>query len=337
MRNFKYPFSLLILFTILTVSNTSFAQVRKSFQRYSTVGIGAGTSHYIGDLAPYSTFYKSIYSNVRYNVGINYETYLSPNFSARLSATHIRLFGNDATYGGTNDFGKGTNKLRNLHFRNDMVEFSAMGIYNFVPFSDRKRGKQFSPFIGAGIALLSHTPKAKGSIQDKTNFSLKPNEDGKYLTQKYEALKPMHNNLFEDGRVASYGSIAFAIPVTVGVKARLNQKLTLGLEANYRLALTNYLDDVGNAGYNFASEISYRADEDYNPITAIPRDQIFRDAATAAGHIVTDGYFPSSGSNLVYPKTNKRGTNSLGLDSYITTQISLSYNISNKVKCPPIR
>jgi hypothetical protein len=93
----------IILVLVMIVTTNTFAQKNGLFSKknvlnqYATVGIGGGSSHYFGDLAPYSRFYYGIYTNVRWNGSINYTRFLNANAAARISYTYARLYGDDYT------------------------------------------------------------------------------------------------------------------------------------------------------------------------------------------------------------------------------------------------
>lgn len=332
----------LFLFITLIVFLNSLpanAQFRNLFRddkiAYSTIGFGGGSSHYFGDLAPYSYFYYGIYSNVRWNGTINYQRHFTNKFSARASFSYVRIFGNDETWGGTNAGQKGTNRLRNLHFRNDLMEFAIMGIYAFRPmndFSNIRNGIKFSPYIGAGIGIVGHDPKARGNVYDASDTSTP--YAGK--VRAWESLKDKNTGGQEDGTVKAYSSLVPVFPIVLGVKYKLNPKWILSAEVGLRISMSDYLDDVGPTPYSASSEFSYRADENYGAFTGNDRTDVFRQELVLRGHDPTDK-FPVNYAEYVVDQTKLRGSKGALKDSYITTQITLNYIISKQIKCPPIK
>lgn len=339
---------IILYFIIVSVvflnTNDASGQVGKIFKNnktsYTTLGIGGGSSHFLGDLAPYSKAYMALYSNVRWNGVVNYQYHFNPKLSARVGFSYIRIFGNDENFGGAlADNKMQVQRLRNLHFRNDMMEFSVMGIYTLFPLEERRHKNQklrWSPYIGAGVAIVGHNPKARGSIQDKNDgYSFEsPNANGQVPLKEWTSLKNEGNNLLPDGSIKTYSSITPAFPLVIGIKTKINNNWILAVEGGLRLTLTDFLDDVGDYKYNLSSnsKISYRADEDYSAYSGKSRVEVFR---KASGN-TTDGYtYPSALANGIVDPAGYRGTRHK--DSYIVTQITLNYIIGDQVKCPPIK
>ena len=339
---------IILYFIIVSVvflnTNDASGQVGKIFKNnktsYTTLGIGGGSSHFLGDLAPYSKAYMALYSNVRWNGVVNYQYHFNPKLSARVGFSYIRLFGNDENFGGElADNKMQVQRLRNLHFRNDMMEFSVMGVYTLFPLEERRHKNQklrWSPYIGAGVGILNFNPKARGSIQDKSDgYSFdNPNEKGQVPLKPWTSLKNEGNNLLPDGSVKTYSSVTAAFPLVLGIKTKLNSNWILSVEGGLRLTLTDFLDDVGDYNYNLGtnSKISYRADEDYGAYSGKSRIEIFRNAANIQAGNLT---YPSALASSIVDVTGPRG--SRFKDSYIVTQITLNYIISDQVKCPPIK
>ncbi len=304
---------------------------KKSPDSYSTVGIGGGSSHYFGDLSAYRTFYYGLYSNVRWNGTLNYQINLNPRFSARAAFTYARIFGNDATYGWklADSKVKGQ-RLRNLHFRNDLMEFTAMGLYTFIPLDEKKAKHsplQWSPYFGIGIGITSNDPKARGSIQDATG-NIRYDQDGNAYVRSWQSLRSEMN----EGQTKVYSSIVPVVPISLGVKTKLSQNWILSLEGSLRLSFSDYLDDVSSGSYT-SGEFSYRAAEDYYALNGKPRSADFK---KAAGDPTAADIYPSVYARSLVNPTGARGGSGFLKDSYILTQITLNYIITSRVKCPPI-
>lgn len=301
----------------------------KSKTPRSAIGAGGGSAHYFGDLA---TGHYALYSNIRWNVTLSYQYQVTPRIATRVGVSYIRLFGNDATYGWSlADTKLAQQRLRNLHFRNDLTELSAVVIYTPIPLEDRVlryRKRQWSLYIGVGVGFMKHNPKARGSIQDKQNgFVLKDNGQ----LQPWVSLEPQGNNMkMQDASIVNYSTSGFVFPLIVGIKTRLNAHWVISAEAGLRFTGTDYLDDVSSSVYN-QGEISYRGDEDYDALTAKPRQQEFVKAMGSTDPNV----LPSTSHSLAGIRTQTRGLN--GKDSYLISQVTLNYTFGKRVKCPPIK
>jgi hypothetical protein len=94
--------------------------------------LGIGSSSYYGDLSSYSRPIQSTLDEIRWNVGGYYTHYFTSRWGARVGLRYVRIAGNDFNMGVV---GKQDRFARNLHFRNDLKELSAVGIYNLNPFA----------------------------------------------------------------------------------------------------------------------------------------------------------------------------------------------------------
>jgi hypothetical protein len=352
----KNSLSLAICFFIL-ISGSLFAQKglfsrQKVVNQYATVGIGGGSSHYFGDLAPYKYAYYGIYTNVRWNGSINYTRFLTSNAAARVSFAYARLAGDDATFAQRNINKLAANYIRNLHFRNDLQEFTLSGLFNILPqYGKGAKGRSsFMPYIAVGVGLYGHNPKARGSVTDKTTQAfINPTDAGTPTRQPWTALKPLRTSGqgLPGYTTKPYSLVQPVMPIAIGLRMKINNNFDFTAEAGLRVTPFDYLDDVGLGSYpprtllsstggNQSADFSYRADEDYNAKTLELRLVKFWEAA----NIVTNGTSgssspPSTNAGNIYDYTKDRGTKRI--DSYILTQFTISYILSNNIKCPPIR
>ena len=332
LKNKIYFITIAIAFLLPPTAFGQFSELfKKSSDSYSTVGFGGGSSHYFGDLSPYRTFYYGVYSNVRWNGTINYQVNLNPRLSARAAFSYVRIFGNDATYGwDLGDDKLKSNRLRNLHFRNDLLEFTLMGLYSFIPLDQKKQRNaplQWSPYIGIGIGIASNDPKARGSIQGQSG-NINFDQNGKVYTRAWESLRSKMN----EGQTRVYSSVVPVFPLSLGIRTQLNQNWILSLEGSLRLTFSDYLDDVSGGNYT-AGEFSYRAAEDYYALSGKPRMADFK---KALGNATAADIYPSVVARSEVNPTGARGNWGRLQDSYIVTQITLNYIITSRVKCPPI-
>lgn len=83
-----------------------------------------------------------------------------------------------------------------------------------------------------------------------------------------------------------------------------------------------------------AAAFSYRAGEDYAANSGDLRLVNFIQAASQQG-FNTAGIAPSTNAEEIYPYSTMRGTKRI--DSYLLTQFTLSYVLSNNIKCPVIK
>lgn len=338
----------IVLVLMMIVSANTFAQKNGLFSKksvlnqYATVGIGGGSSHYFGDLAPYSKFYYGIYTNVRWNGSINYTRFLNANAAARVSYTYARIYGDDNTFASRNLEKMAANYVRNLSFRNDLQEFTLSGIFNILPqYGKGAKGRSnIMPYGAIGIGIFGHNPKARGEVgfDPATGLPVKA---------PWEALKPLNTSGqgIPGSTVKTYSLVQPVLPIALGLRVKINSNFDFTAEAGLRLTPFDYLDDVGNTTYpsqslmisnygNEAAAFSYRAGEDYAANSGDLRLQNFIQAASQLGFSTT-GIAPSTNAEQIYPYSSQRGTKRI--DSYILTQFTLSYVLSNNIKCPVIK
>ena len=126
----------------------------------------------------------------------------STRHTYRFSYTYGQLSSNDA------DSDVPDRNLRGLSFENKVNEFSAGLEFNFFDFDLHKLSSQFTPYVYTGISYFS-----------------------------YKELFYINNEVKED-----YTEGALAIPIVLGVKAKLNRRFIIGLEAGARYTFTDNLD-----------------------------------------------------------------------------------------------
>jgi hypothetical protein len=335
-------FSIVLLATQENFSQSGIFSKKNQLNQYSTVGIGGGSSHYFGDLSPYGYFYYGLITTVRWNATINYTRQLSPQIAARVGFTWARIAGDDYTFSQRNIAKFSQPFLRNLHFRNDIKEFTLTGLFNLSQqYSKGPRGKSsIMPYSFIGFGFFAHNPQARDvATINPTN--------GNILLGGWTNLrdKQTSGQGINPTYPKSYSLIQPVFPVGLGVKIKINDKFDLGLEGGFRITLFDYLDDVGNSDYPDPADLiavsplslafANRAGEDYSAFNGASRIAQFVDIATNKLNLTPPGTPASNGLAAFGFPNYARG--SRRLDSYFTSQITLNYTISSQVKCPPIK
>lgn len=199
----------------------SIAQNKRSGSK--EIGYQAGVSYYIGDLNPNNPllsrphltqggFYRS---NINSRVGVRFQVL------------------NGVVEAWDEDSGNSWALNRNLHFRNNITEFSAQGEINYIDHVLGNPKHRFSAFLTAGIAYFTHDPEAQDS--NGNWHPLQPmGTEGQGWT---EGLDP-------------YKLSGFAIPYGMGFKVNLGVSLSFQMEWGMRRTGTDYLDDVSTTYTN---------------------------------------------------------------------------------------
>lgn len=344
----KLAFGLILSFLIvLLATQENFAQSgifskKNKLNQYSSVGIGGGSSHYFGDLSPYTYFYYGLITNVRWNATINYTRQLSPQIAARVGFTWARIAGDDYTFS-KRDFDKFYQPfLRNLHFRNDIKEFAITGLFNLLPqYSKGAQGRSaIMPYTFIGFGFYAHNPQARdvATVNPATGeVTLGGWTNLKDKQTSGQGIDPTYPK--------AYSLIQPVFPLGLGVKIKINEKFDLGLEGGLRITPFDYLDDVGKSDYPDPAALAAisplsvafanRAGEDYSAATGVSRVAQFADIAINKLNVGGSPTPATNGTTLFGYPNSARGTQRW--DTYFTTQITLSYIISSQIKCPPIK
>ena len=214
-----------IALSILLTFSTFFAQSQELIEW----GVTLNSANYVGDLKEtlkergnignYAGYYLK---NSGLSVGGFYRKNISESFSFRAGLNWARFSGSDA------DALSATNKARNLSFRNDILELSALGELNLRPLGFDAYSFSSTPYLFGGIAIFHMNPKA--------------NYQGKWYDLQVLGTEGQNQTQYPDKKVYSLTQVA--IPLGIGYKFSPSSKVRIGIEAGYRITFTDYLDDV---------------------------------------------------------------------------------------------
>jgi len=189
-----------------------------SFGQYYEVGAFIGASNYKGDLNDGSALVPHEYNHAL-GVSVRYNAYRY--FSLKTNLFKGQISGDDANSNFVD------NQMRNLNFRANIVELSTQFEFNLLPYAIREK-KVSAPYLFAGIGGMYFNPQA----QVQGNWvDLQPlgTEGQGYASLSNETL---------------YSKFQVVIPMGLGFKFNLNEKINLGFEFGARKTFTDYLDDV---------------------------------------------------------------------------------------------
>ena len=209
-------------------------------KKYISYGGGVGMSNYFGDLAPNNTRTSTNMAYTRTFLTAYYLQRVHPNVTIRGAISWMRLRGDDysvsnATSVDQSDLGR---YVRNLSFRNNIYEFSGVGVFELFP-TDRGylRRNFVNPYGIFGLSVFTHNPVSK------TPQPTKPG-DPKSQWVGLRALGTEGQFTGIAGTPRPYSLVQVGVPIGFGVRYRLLDKVDLSLEFGYRFVFTDYLDDV---------------------------------------------------------------------------------------------
>lgn len=229
---------------------TPFAKNKK----YFSVGANINALNYFGDLAPKSHIASTKLTFTRPGFGVTGMYRIGPESSIRGGFMWGRLKGDDFS---ADPLGQNSRYryMRNLHFRNDIKEFSFE--YVFDLFSHNRtfitRPKTV-PYLFAGLAIFHHNPRAKVpevdvvhyNVLDQTSIQRNDSRYNDVSPGDWIPLKPLgtEGQYVEGSGVKPYSNWQIAIPFGAGVRYKLSRYFDLSFELSYRQTFTDYIDDV---------------------------------------------------------------------------------------------
>lgn len=132
---------------------------------------------------------------------------------------------------------EGARKYRNLTFRSHLYEaYAGIEIYPTVMLGLRNGNgvPRLRPYLIAGIGAFKFNPQ--GLYKDPT---------GK---ESWVDLHPLHleGQGFAETNIPEYKLYSYCIPMGVGLKYDITERITFGIELIHRKTGTDYIDDVSN-------------------------------------------------------------------------------------------
>lgn len=181
-------------------------------------GVGLGAAHYFGDLNT-----RARINRPKMAASMFFRKNLNNYIAVRVGATYARV-GYSDIYNRYNDF----MYRRNLSFNSNVWELSLQGDFNFFRFMPGEPTENFTPYVTFGVGVFSYDPYA-------------------YLQGRKIYLRPVGTEgqgspLYPDRK--SYGTTALSIPIGMGIKYAVNDRINIGFEVLHRITNTDYLDDV---------------------------------------------------------------------------------------------
>lgn len=232
-------FSLCILFAV----NALFISAQKGYE----VGGWIGAAQYFGDLNTRITLNKpgpALGLTGRYN--------FNTRTAIRTSLNYARLGADDDN--STNNF----ERLRNLSFASNLVEWTTMGEFNFYEYIHGHEDFWYTPYLAAGFSLFYNNPITE--FQGDKYALRKLGTEGQAVGDEYRLINP-------------------ALVLAAGMKWDINRDWSFNVELTFRKLFTDYLDDVSSV---YTDKVSLQARR--GPVAVALSDRSFSDGVGEPGH-----------------------------------------------------
>lgn len=295
-------------------------------KKYTSLGISVNALNYFGDLAPTDELLSTNLSLTRVGFGLFVSRRLGPRFTTRISINWGRVKGDDFESADPDGELARYRYVRNLQFRNDIKEFSVVGIFDLVENLGTYRSRKGTvPYIFAGVAAFHHNPKALVPEVDVNNGNASFPNAGEWID-----LAPFRT----EG--VSYKKVQFAIPFGMGLRFKLEERWNLAFEVGFRQLFFDYIDDVSNDFVDLgslSSDLARALSDRSREVTAVD-----------SGITRETGLIPNRMESYISPfdgntyttiagygrdaKDNIRGNNSDN-DIYVMTGFHISYILPN--------
>jgi hypothetical protein len=219
--------ALFLVFVVDSVNAQSFYSRRRDRSLMFSFGLGESTYH--GDL--HDVLYDGF--TARPNAGIGLRKKLGSQLSLRIDLNWYQIGAADSLNQKIGERenrngGSDSRRPRNLSFRSNNVEISALAVFNLIPVTNSyTRRPLINPYIFAGIGVSSNNPKTL--------------YEGEWV-----ALRPLQTEL------TPYSGRIMVLPVGIGVRLKANQYIDILLEGGRRFTRTDYLDDVSTEHVDLA-------------------------------------------------------------------------------------
>jgi len=178
------------------------------------IGIVLGTAYYMGDIN-----YRHFGGVLSPGGGLLFRNNLDKRWSFKTSLLYGKIEAHDS------DSDDAWQRNRNLHFRNEIIEFSAQMELNYL---DYQIGSDdiISPYLFLGLSYYSSNPKAE---YNDNWYELQPlGTEGQGTTLGEEL----------------YRTSGVAIPMGAGLKVNVYRSIAINLEWGMRRTYSDYIDDV---------------------------------------------------------------------------------------------
>jgi hypothetical protein len=344
----------------------SFSGSKKLFNpqiSYYSVGGGINALNYFGEMAPRPTSLSTDVSFTRPGINLFVRQKFGDRYFWKANFMWGRLQASDTETIGENFTQENANRyLRNLNFRNDILELSIQGQVDLFKHGGRFSSRPpFNIYAIFGIGVIYHNPKGlapdnfySGAFAGQGAISLGESA-GQWVSlrdlgtegQNFDAAtREQYADLYQKDLPQPYSRFQVVVPLGIGARYKLASNFDISMEVAYRHTFTDYLDDVSGEYVDLSafgdpsdpnvalamamSDKSNQFDADTFNERILP--SLFTQRINTYNNALNPdftwsraaGYGKAGGIGNDDVRRNNRGDQSDN-DIYITTNISLTY------------
>ena len=193
---------------------------QRRFDQSKEIGLAVGTGYYMGDINPGK--------HLAGRLSAGYGMYYRHNFSSRLSLRVNYFKGRVEAW--DEDSSDPWQINRNLHFRNDISELSALVEINYLDHQVGNLGDKLTAFLFTGLGVYNHMPEAE--------------LDGQWTPLQPLGTEGQGTTWADAVGLEAYGTSGISMPIGFGFKSNLGPFTTFCFDWGVRKTWTDYLDDV---------------------------------------------------------------------------------------------
>jgi len=219
---------ILTMVSLLLLVGLSFSQTQKQKQMPS-VALGAGVLSFNGDIG--TGVDLSSFSRIRAGYFLTVEQRIGKFIGVSLTGLYGKLSDSERT------------KDRNLNFQSKIIQGDLNLLFHFDNDLILKRNSTFAPYIFSGIGYLKFDPY--GDLKDKNGLSYNYLSNGTIVDTGGTLIQRdyTYETQLTDS-ASNYKRSTLTVPIGVGFKLKISDKIDINLGATYYIAFSDYIDNI---------------------------------------------------------------------------------------------
>lgn len=283
-----------LLFAGLLFSVSTYGQIGE-------VGIGLGTSNFLGDLGKKSSKMNLYFGDIDGSIfkpsfNVFYRASINDFVAIKTSFSYGQIEGDDQL-SRSQEFQDDDwyRSYRNLNFKSNLFELGLSGEVNLMRYRPGSLKNRFAPYVIGGLNVFYFNPKTEYNGETVSLRNLGTEGQGMPgYDKKYSLIQP-------------------SITVGIGFKYNINKYLTMGIEFGHRITFTDYMDDVSSVYPSKDDIYAYYGTERADLVYGLSVRSNENDPEGEFSYITEEGQYRGN------PNSN---------DSYLMSTISIAYRFT---------